>query len=571
MATLMPEVSRVAAKMDPVQRGLTSLFVVAPLLGLFDPVSQQLVHSYAGPLLLGLIHTIVAFYLSGLDDTYCWRGLAFAGLGLVVEILALFSSGGIGPCGLWALPIGLGFMGAALFHGQGSVKAQVGLLALTLLSGAMLAVMDLPAPATVAAPTAALVFVVGFASLAIIRASEQAAADAVEALAQGRAAINPDTDHRAERHHAVLYARLTDVRGVGYFIVRRDGTVADPSPNLAAVIAGWPEASAFWQQLNEAAGLPTLWLGDGPSVRRNVLLVDPLGALRNFSITQSVLPAHTVGERRAGRLISVKDETERRARERMLTESSARLEAALREAQAASDAKTALLAGVSHELRTPLFTILGYAELVQETAEDNGYTAITTELGHIREAGKQLRQRIGDLLDLTEIESGTVKFTPRNIQLHEVVREAIESVDPQIKRHQATLRLDVEGLPARIVGDRLRIRQILVHLLSNAAKFAPGGQIQVQYEVAAPTPERPATLLVRVIDNGMGIPAAELPHIFEDFYQSRRDARHRPEGAGLGLTISRRLARAMGGDITVVSAQGSGSTFTLHLPLGPTS
>jgi len=152
-----------------------------------------------------------------------------------------------------------------------------------------------------------------------------------------------------------------------------------------------------------------------------------------------------------------------------------------------------------------------------------------------------------------------------------VVREAIESVDPQIKRHQATLRLDVEGLPARIVGDRLRIRQILVHLLSNAAKFAPGGQIQVQGEVAAPTPERPATLLVRVIDNGVGIAAAELPHIFEDFYQSRRDARHRPEGAGLGLTISRRLARAMGGDITVVSAQGSGSTFTLHLPLGPTS
>jgi signal transduction histidine kinase len=347
--------------------------------------------------------------------------------------------------------------------------------------------------------------------------------------------------------------------------------VADPSPNLAAVIAGWPEASAFWQQLNEAAGLPTLWLGDGPSVRRNVLLVDPLGALRNFSITQSVLPAHTVGERRAGRLISVKDETERRARERMLTESSARLEAALREAQAASDAKTALLAGVSHELRTPLFTILGYAELVQETAEDNGYTAITTELGHIREAGKQLRQRIGDLLDLTEIESGTVKFTPRNIQLHELVREAIESVDPQIKRHQSTHRLDVEGLPARIVGDRLRIRQILVHLLSNAAKFAPGGQVQVQGEVAAPTPERPATLLVRVIDNGVGIAAAELPHIFEDFYQSRRDARHRPEGAGLGLTISRRLARAMGGDITVVSAQGSGSTFTLHLPLGPTS
>jgi hypothetical protein len=155
------------------------------------------------------------------------------------------------------------------------------------------------APATVAAPTAALVFVVGFASLAIIRASEQAAADAAEALAQGRATNKPDTDHRAERHHAVLYARLTDVRGVGYFIVRRDDTVADPSPNLAAVIAGWPEASAFWQQLNEAAGLPTLWLGDGPSVRRNVLLVDPLGALRNFSITQSVLPAHTVGERRA--------------------------------------------------------------------------------------------------------------------------------------------------------------------------------------------------------------------------------------------------------------------------------
>ncbi len=234
---------------------------------------------------------------------------------------------------------------------------------------------------------------------------------------------------------------------------------------------------------------------------------------------------------------------------------------ARRAAQAANEAKSRFLNMMSHELRTPLGAIGGYAALLEEgihgplTDEQRKYIA------RIRHNQTHLLQLVNELLDLGKIESGRIVLNPAAVPVQMVVESAYSMIEPQIRASE--LRLEVEaGDPALLFhADRERVEQILLNLLSNAVKFTPAGGT-VRIIVAGEADE----ICLRVRDTGVGIPTDKLEAVFEAFFQVEASRSRAYEGTGLGLAISRQLARAMGGDLTVESALGEGSTFTLGLP-----
>jgi signal transduction histidine kinase len=237
-------------------------------------------------------------------------------------------------------------------------------------------------------------------------------------------------------------------------------------------------------------------------------------------------------------------------------------EAARAEAEAANRAKSQFLSTMSHELRTPLNAIAGYAELLALGIHGPVTDAQCTALGRIRASQRHLLGLVNEVLDYARIEAGAVHYEVRDVP----VAEVIGAVEPLVAPQLAAKGLDFAhhdrggALPA-VRADAEKLRQVLLNLLSNAIKFTePGGRVAV---ACAADGERVA---VRVVDSGIGIAADQLDRIFEPFVQVDSKLTRTHEGTGLGLAISRDLARGMGGDITVESAVGQGSTFVLTLP-----
>jgi signal transduction histidine kinase len=275
----------------------------------------------------------------------------------------------------------------------------------------------------------------------------------------------------------------------------------------------------------------------------------------------------------AASLVSLRDITDRReAEERaklLIEEQRARIEA-----ESASQAKSEFLAMMSHELRTPLNAILGYTELL-----DLGLTGPITDaqrqqLRRIGASGRHLLGLVNEVLDLARVEAGRLTVRHDVHALIPIVESALVLAGPLAEERGLTLRPPGDALGGvAFVGDEDRTRQILVHLLANAAKFTPsGGSISIEIDDAASPPPGARVQLasqwlsVCVTDTGVGIAPDQLETIFAPFVQGQGGHTRDRDGSGLGLTISRRLARLMGGDITVSSRPGKGSTFTLWLP-----
>jgi signal transduction histidine kinase len=245
------------------------------------------------------------------------------------------------------------------------------------------------------------------------------------------------------------------------------------------------------------------------------------------------------------------------------TKSREALEAARAQAEAASEAKSSFLATMSHELRTPVNAIVGFTDLMlmgvvgAPTPLQAGY------LERIRKSTEHLRQLIDDVLDLSRIEAGNLAVTPQLASAEMVMTEAVSLV-----RQEALDRgLVLDTACANTItylADPLRVRQILVNLLSNAIKFTPaGGRIQL---MCSPANDVPGTIVFVCEDTGIGVPLEARERIFEPFTQTEQVYTRTHGGTGLGLAISRRLARMMGGDVTVSSVPGKGSRFALALP-----
>ncbi len=255
----------------------------------------------------------------------------------------------------------------------------------------------------------------------------------------------------------------------------------------------------------------------------------------------------------------------RREIERVLEESElarADAEAARAEAEAASRAKGEFLAVMSHELRTPLNAIGGYAELMEMGLRGPITEQQRSDLARIQASQRHLLGLINQVLNYTRIETGTVQYHVESVPLSEVLAAAEALVIPQVRARRLTFVLDSCDPAVRLLADREKVQQILLNLLSNAIKFTePGGELRVE------TRFDDVVVSISVHDSGMGIASDKLGSVFEPFVQVNQRLTRPNEGVGLGLAISRDLARGMGGDLTAESTIDVGSRFTLTLPV----
>jgi GAF domain-containing protein len=232
-----------------------------------------------------------------------------------------------------------------------------------------------------------------------------------------------------------------------------------------------------------------------------------------------------------------------------------------RELEAASQHKSQFLANMSHELRTPLNAIIGYSEMLQEEAEDLDQETLIPDLQKVNAAGKHLLGLINDILDLSKIEAGKMDLYLETFEVSQLVRDVAAIVQPLMDKYSNTL---VAACPSDIGtmhADLTKVRQTLFNLLSNAAKFTDHGTISL-------TVQRQSDdwLTFAVSDTGIGMTDEQFGRLFEAFSQAEASTRSRYGGTGLGLAISRAFCRMMGGDLTVESIYGQGSTFTVRLP-----
>ena len=327
----------------------------------------------------------------------------------------------------------------------------------------------------------------------------------------------------------VLDVNLPD--GSGYDVVR--ALRADPSGASAAVI----HTSAHHVDADRRA--------EGLEAGADAYLTQPIDPRELVAVAHTLLRV-----RRA----------EQQARAAYEAEHAARVEA-----QAANRAKSEFLAVMSHELRTPLNAIGGYAELMALGIRGPVTAEQQEDLARIQKAQQHLLGLINAVLNYARVEAGAVQYALADVRACEALAVVEALVTPQLRAKSLTFRT---ACAADLVvrADPEKLQQVLLNLLSNAVKFTrPGGQITVTGEAAA---DGGAVRLV-VGDTGIGIPGAKLAAIFEPFVQVDQRLTRVSEGVGLGLAISRDLARGMGGDLTASSVVGAGSAFTLRLPAAP--
>jgi len=234
------------------------------------------------------------------------------------------------------------------------------------------------------------------------------------------------------------------------------------------------------------------------------------------------------------------------------------------DALASNNAKSIFLANMSHELRTPMNAIIGYSELLEDEAQENDNTLIIPDLNKIQASAKHLLNLINGLLDLTKIDAGKMDIDPVNFDITLLINDVSASISPLLNNNNNTLVCNYDEDLGEIYTDNLRLRQIILNLLSNATKFTHDGTITLS--ATRYQQHNIDWLSISVTDTGIGIADNYIDRLFDDFSQADATTTREYGGTGLGLTISRRLCRLMKGNISVESQQGVGSSFTVTLP-----
>ena len=240
------------------------------------------------------------------------------------------------------------------------------------------------------------------------------------------------------------------------------------------------------------------------------------------------------------------------------------LEQARDAAEEANQAKSAFLANMSHELRTPMNAILGYSEMLVEEAEDLQQDEFIPDLKKINQAGTHLLALINDVLDLSKIESGKMEAFAEEMDLDGLIDEVVVTAQPLMEKNTNRLSIERGQHLGRACQDLTKLRQMLFNLLSNAAKFTREGTVTVHIERSTQAGED--WLSFAVSDTGIGIAQDKVEHVFEEFTQADNSTTRDYGGTGLGLAISQRFCRLLGGELSVQSVLGKGSTFTINIP-----
>ena len=385
---------------------------------------------------------------------------------------------------------------------------------------------------------------------------EQTGADVpMDRLREQRSGSDRRRSRRLEQNRLrSIVERMAD----GVVIVGLDGVIRFANPAAEAL---------FGRSASELAGTS---LGF-PAVVGETAEIEVVRPGGTSAVAAELRVVDTDWEGEPARLLSLRDITDRkRAEERAGQLERERIARA--EAEAASQAKSDFLAVMSHELRTPLNAVIGYAELL-----DLGIAGPVTieqrhQISRIRASGRHLLGLVNEVLDLAKVETGRLSLHATVARVSYTTDAAIALVQPVAEARGIRMVARYLAEDATYEGDEDRVRQVLVNLLNNAVKFTdPGGSVNVECGATShPDPEARLMgapwIYVRVSDTGIGIPSEQLAAIFDPFVQVERGHTRQNDGSGLGLTISRRLARMMRGDLTVRSQQGKGSTFTLWLP-----
>lgn len=282
----------------------------------------------------------------------------------------------------------------------------------------------------------------------------------------------------------------------------------------------------------------------------------------DFEVMQQstrILPNIDVDGRVVGVVVLIEDVTERIARDRELRQ-------ALRAAEAANKTKSDFLASMSHELRTPLGGIAGYADLMLE-----GITGPLSEVQkhhatRIKNVSRHLLSIVDEILTFSRLHAGREQVHLADVEAGRVARDAVAVLEPVIRAKGLELTLDLPAVPVLMITDDVKVRQILINLLGNAAKFVDHGRVTMKVAVT----EADELVSFTVVDTGPGISQENLQRVFEPFTQVDASLTRRSTGTGLGLPVSRQLARLLGGDLVLRSDPGAGSSFTLTLPRRPT-
>ncbi|MEM7118862.1 MAG: ATP-binding protein [Chloroflexota bacterium] len=281
--------------------------------------------------------------------------------------------------------------------------------------------------------------------------------------------------------------------------------------------------------------------------------------IRQFKIAETL---------RLAELRAARDQLELRVQERTLElqESNKQLETAILTAEKANQAKSQFLANMSHELRTPLSAIIGYSELLEEQAQAFGYNKFVPRLQNINISAQHLLTVISDILDLAKIEAGNSELQIERTLLARLVDQILITTKPLIEKKNNVLNVTLPPDVSIVYVDGDRLSQMLLNLLSNAAKFTEDGNIELQ--ISCYEKKHVAWLALCVADNGIGMSAKQVKKIFNPFTQADASTTRRFGGTGLGLTITQEFCELMGGHIEVESTVDVGSAFTIHVPIG---
>ena len=373
--------------------------------------------------------------------------------------------------------------------------------------------------------------------------------------------------HKDLKHSEQLWGMALEIAGFGVWDLDPINQTVHYSPEWKSML-GYPsedvaDSTATWRArvhpddlLPMAAALSNHLEGVSPAYEFEFRLRAADGAYR-WVLSRGRVVARDA-QRRALRAVgTLTDLTDRRQAEALRAERD--------RAEAASRAKTEFLSRMSHELRTPLNAVLGFAQLLASRMTDPQQAEERRQVAHIECAGWQLLSMVDNVLDLSHVESGQLKLHIEAVSLAPLLKAAAAAVQQSARRQGVRLELAEAPAHAAVLADAERLRQVLFNLLSNAIKF---NRIAGSVTVAVNAVAEPSAWSVSVIDTGIGIPAAQMQHLFEPFNRLGRVARA-TEGFGIGLALTRWLVHSMGGRLDVQSTEGLGTTFTVTLPGAP--